>query len=138
MLLAVDLPPFEYIIVALAVLIGLIGRIVEFAKQMRQKSIEAEQQAEAQFGAELEEAPEPGQAPPPRLELARRPPRPHREEPLPVVAPPPPRPPPARAATVKARPEHEILRLLRTRTGAKQAVILAEILGRPKALRRGR
>jgi hypothetical protein len=138
MLLAVDLPPFEYIIVAVAVLIGLIGRLVEFAKQVRQKSIEAEQKAEAQFGAELEEAPEPGEAPPPRLELARRPPRPRREEPLPVVAPPPPRPPAARPATVKAGPEHEILRLLRARPGARRAVILAEILGPPKALRRGR
>ncbi len=138
-LLAVDYPPFEYIIVAVAVLIGLIGRIVEFAKQVRQKSIEAEQKAETQFGAELEEAPEPvhREAPPPRLELAPRSPRPRREEPLPIVLPPPPRPAPSARAAVARPPDHEILRLLRTRRGARNAVILAEILGRPKALRRG-
>ena len=32
-LLAIDYPPFEYVIVAVAVLIGLIGKIVEFASQ---------------------------------------------------------------------------------------------------------
>ncbi len=139
-LLALDYPPFEYLIVAVAVLIGLIGRIVEFAKQFRQKSIDAEQKAEAQFGAELEEAPEPAhqEVLPPRLELASRPPRPRREEFLPVAAPPPPPPQPTRAAAPKPWTEHEILRLLRTRHGAKSAVVLAEILGRPRALRRGR
>lgn len=140
MLLAVSYPPFEYIIVAVALLLGLIGKIVEFSKRIRQKSIEAEQQAETQFGAELEEAPEPRHAePPPRLDLARRPPRPRHEEPLAPVAPlPPPRPARAPAPPPEPRREHEIIRILRAPHGPRNAVLLAEVLGRPKALRRGR
>jgi hypothetical protein len=138
MLLAIDFPPFEFIVIAVAVLIGLIGRIIEFGKQVRRKSIEAEQRAETQFGAELEEATEPKQVEPlPRLELARRPPRPRREEPVAVMPPPPP-PPRARPLAPRPAQERRILRLLRTPQGVRDAVLLAEILGRPKALRRNR
>ena len=82
----------------------------------------------------------PPPAPRLRLELVRRPlPRPHREDLLPVVvATPQPPPPPAPPRAPKLSKEHEVLRLLRTRGGARNAVILAEILGRPKALRRPR
>jgi hypothetical protein len=140
-LLAVDFPPWEFLVFAVAILIGLIQKIVEFAKKVRERSIEAEREGEKQFGAELEEAPEPRHAePPPRLELFRRLPRPRREEePLLRAAPPPPPPPPPTAApSPPKRREHEIVRMLRTPRGARNAVLLAEVLGRPKALRRGR
>jgi hypothetical protein len=132
------IPSFEYILVAVAVLLGIIGKIVEFSKSMRQKSIEAERKGEEQFGADLGEAAEPSPEPPPRLELFRRPPRPRLEE---VLAPPapPPRPPPARPPVApRPRREHEVVRMLRTPHGAKNAVILAEVFGPPKGLRRGR
>jgi hypothetical protein len=137
-LLAIDFPPFEFIIFAVAILLGVIGKIVEFARKVRQRSIEAEQRAEQQFGAEPGEAGEPPRAPapPPRLELFRRL-RPRAEQP---PAHPPPPPPPPRV-TVPAPPqprEHEIVRLLRAPRGVRTAIVLAEVLGRPRSLRRGR
>ena len=139
-LLAVEYPPWEFLVFVVAILIGLIGKAVEFAKKVRERSIEAERDGEKQFGAGLEEAPEPEHAaPPPRLELFRRLPRPRREEEplLPAAAPPP--PPRPKAAPPPPRPrEHEIVRMLRAPRGARNAVILAEVFGRPKALRRGR
>jgi hypothetical protein len=140
-ILAIDFPPIEFLIFAVAVLLGLIGKIVEFAKQVRQKSIEAEQREERQFGAELVEAPEPrrAEAPPVRLELVRRP-LPRREPPRPEAPPPatarPPRPP--TIAPPAPRPAHPVLKLLREPHGARNAIVLAEILGPPKSLRRGR
>jgi len=143
MLAAHDYPPWEFLIFAIAILISLIGKVVEVSKRVRQKSIEAETQEERQFGAELQEAPEPRrvQAPPPRLELARRPPRPRREPVIPEpFAPPafrlPPPLQPSVAETVGRRSEHPFHRMLRAPHGAKNAIVLAEILGRPKALRR--
>jgi hypothetical protein len=130
-LLAIDYPPWEYVLLVVALLLGLINKAVEFSKKIRQRSIDAEKQADAQFGAELGEAPEPprAEAPPARLELLRRPARPRREEPPAPEAPPPPRPAPV-AAPPKPRREHEIVRLLRTPQGARNAVILAEVLRR--------
>lgn len=136
-LLAVDYPPWEFVFIAVAVLIGIIGKITEFSKKLREKSIETEQQAEAQFGAEPGEAPEPqrAEAPVPRIELVRRPPRPRREEVIAPLAPLPP-PPPARPPPPPPAREHEIVRLLRAPHGARNAVLLAEVLGPPKSLRR--
>jgi hypothetical protein len=128
-LLAIDYPPLDYVIIVVAVLVGLIGKIVEYTKRMREKSIEAEKEADAQFGMEWGEAPEP----PARIEPVRRP----REQPPVVVVPPPPKPPVVVAASPKPRP-HEIVRILRAPRGMRNAIVLAEVLGRPKALRRGR
>lgn len=139
-LLALDFPPWEFLVFAVAILIGLIQKVVEAARKVRERSIEAERDGEKQFGAELEEASEPQAEPPPRLELFRRLPRPRREEePLLRAAEPPPLPPkPPAAPPPPRRREHEIVRLLRSPRGTRNAVILAEVLGRPKALRRGR
>jgi hypothetical protein len=136
-LAAPSFPPPEFIIFAVAILIGLIGRIVSFAKKIRERSIEAQRDQEQPFGAELDEAPEPTPAPMMRLELVRRPPRPRFEESAPSEPPTPRRPAPA-APAPRPRREHEIVRLLRSPKGARSAVILAEVLGSPKAFRRGR
>jgi hypothetical protein len=141
-LFAADYPPWEFLIFAVALLIGLIGKIVEFSRKIREKSIEAEQREERQFGADLEEAPEPQRDElPVRLALVRRPLPPREPAPPsgPTIAGPvrAPHPPPTMTQP-RARPEHAIMRLLRQPHGARNAVILAEILGPPKALRRGR
>jgi hypothetical protein len=129
-LLAIDFPPPEFIIFAVAVLLGVIGKLVDFARKMRARSIEAEERGQRQFGADLGEVAEP--PPPPRLDLVRRLPRERRPEAAPVPAPPPPAPlpPPPRPHA-----EHEIVRMFRAPRGARNAVVLAEVLGRPKALR---
>lgn len=131
-LLAFDLPPWEYVVLFAAIVLGAINKAVEASKRMRQKSIEAEQNADAQFGWESGEAGEPEPELPPRLELARRP---RRAEPAPAPEPPPPPRPARAAAPPKPRREHEIVRMLRSPRGARQAVILAEVLRRPGARR---
>ena len=138
--LAIDYPPVEFIIFAVAILLGVIGKIIEFAREIRKKSIETEERADEQFGADLGEAPEPPAVEvPARLELVRRP-LPRRELPASDVAAPvalrPPPPPPI--VSLKPRAEHPVRRLLRDPRGARNAILLAEILGPPKALRRGR
>ncbi len=140
--LAVDYPPWEFLIFAVALLLGLIGKVVEFAKEIRRKSIETQEREHRTFGDDLGEAPEPPHAEVPpvvRLELVRRP-LPRRELTLPfaeapvVVRPPPPPP----MAPGKPRAEHPVRKLLRDPSGARNAILLAEILGPPKSLRRGR
>jgi hypothetical protein len=136
-LLAIEFPPVEFLIFAVAILLGVIGKIVEFSKKLREKSIENEQKAEKQFGEDLGEAPEPRRAEVPiRLELVRRP-LPRRELPLPVAqAPVPGRPPsPPTMAPPRAQSEHPVLRMLREAHGARNAIVLAEVFGRPTALR---
>jgi hypothetical protein len=140
--LAIDFPSPEFIIFAIAILLGVVGKLVEFAKHVRQKSIEAQQRDERRFGEDLGEAAEPPrpETPPVRLELVRRP-LPRREPVARPSAPPaapvrPPRPPVI--APEKPRAAHPVLRLLRDRGGARDAIVLAEILGPPKSLRRGR
>lgn len=138
-MLAASFPPPEFLIFAVAVLIGLIGKIVEFARKVRRRSIESQRQ-ETPFGSEPEEAPEPLQVEPaPPLELVVRRPLPRPPAVLKqVVVPPPVR----RARHVVAPPppdhEHPILKKLREPHGARDAILFAEILGRPKALQRWR
>jgi hypothetical protein len=138
--LAVEFPPVEFLIFAVALLIGLIGKILEFSKHVRQKSLEAEQRDERQFGADLGEAPEPQAVElPVRLALVRRPlPRREPSRPAPPVAAPFRPPPPPTIAPARPRPEHPALKLLREPRGARNAMVLAEILGPPKSLRRWR
>ncbi|HEX5136174.1 MAG TPA: hypothetical protein VFY93_04320 [Planctomycetota bacterium] len=155
--LAVDFPSPEFIIFAVAILLGVIGKIVEFSRQVRRKSLEETERTERQFGSDLGEAPEPPPvAPPPkpppalRLDLFRRP-LPPREPSRPVpgtsfefpttpVPPPVVRPHAPRSVVAPPEPlrEHPLRKLLRERRGARTGILLAEILGPPKALRRWR
>jgi len=153
--LAADFPSPEFIIFAVAILLGIIGKVVEFSKQVRKKSLEETEQREQQFGADLEEAsePPPVEAPPERREPVRRPlpvripwrPMPGMSPEFPTRPVPPPavplRPPQRpRAAVAPPGPPspHAMLRMLRARQGARTGIILSEILGPPKALRRWR
>ena len=58
-LLAIEFPPVEFLIFAVAILLGIIGKIVEFAREVRRKSIETEEREHRTFGEDLGEAPEP-------------------------------------------------------------------------------
>ena len=68
MIAASSFPPPEFLIFAVAILIGLIGKVVDFARKVRKRSIESQRQ-ESQFGRQEETPPEPPTVePPPRIE----------------------------------------------------------------------
>lgn len=96
---------------------------------------------EAAEEARNEGRPVPRQRPPPRYATAQPEPEP---EPVQAAPPPRPRPRPQAVPTVaetQGRPHRsaiELHELLGDRSRLRTAVLLAEVLGRPKALRRGR
>jgi len=157
-MLAVDwVPPPELILLLLAGLIALIKKLVDAARAFRKRVREHQEEMERRGGVELSEAPRteprpasrqaprPAPAPPPvpgpvvleppprrlppRLPLARkeRPPSPRRLEPLP------PKEATARPSAVR---RHVVELLSSGRESLRDAVILREVLGPPKALRR--
>jgi len=153
---ASDFPSPEFIIFAVAILLGIIGKIVEFSKKVRKRSLEETERRDRQFGEDLGEAPEPPPVEPApvrvRIEPVRRPLPPRIPwRPVPGLSPefrdspppPPPvtfRPPAIRTVVAPPRPAppHPVLRMLRLRHGARTGIILSEILGPPKAARRWR
>jgi len=153
--LAADFPPVEFLIFIVFLLIGLLGKLVEIAKRVRDRSLE-QQRREGELAPEppkVEEPPPPPAAtprpvePPPavglpfRLMPVRRPPR-RRREPPPAVVPRPfiPAIPASPARPIAPlRQVHPAVRLVRKGPESlRQAIVLAEILGPPKARRRSR